>query len=134
MKSDYNIRLQKKYPYGILSARRHRKIKYTTFLCGKNILHMIYLATHFCSSSFLNRQSSGEIWLTIQNQWFFAYNGPHDFLTVDQGSDYVSKDMRSNLSTSKAQLREGPVDNYGSIGTFECYKDPLRAVLEKGRE
>lgn len=81
----------------------------TMFLLVKPVLHMIDMATHFSAATLLRSQSAKEIWPTIQSLWSLVYIGPPDHLTVDQGTSYVRKEMRSNLDTARVTLHEAAV-------------------------
>lgn len=82
---------------------------------------MIYISTDFGSEFFLKRKYSAKIWQTAQNQWFLTYNGPPDFLKVDQGSEFVSREMRSIQNYAGVQLCETPVVNPRNISTVESH-------------
>lgn len=66
--------------------------------------------------------------------WILSYLGPPDLITVDQGSSYVSKEMRSKCEASGIRLLEAPIENPGSIGMVERYHAPLRASFNKIKE
>ena len=100
---------------------------------GKSVLHMVDLATHFSAASFLKSQSSSEVWKTRQSLWNLVYIGPPDHLSVDQGSNYISREMRANLEAAGVTLHEAPVENPGTIGVVERYHAPLRAAYFKIR-
>lgn len=89
------------------------------FLLGRPVHHIIDMATHFCAAPFLKSQSAREIWTKIQLLWTLVYSGPSDHLSVDQGSSFISREMRANLESDGVTLHEAPIENPGSIGTFE---------------
>lgn len=105
----------------------------TMFLHGLPVFHMVDAATHFCAASFLRTQATSYIWKKIQIICTLVYLGPPDYLNVDQGSSYVSKEMISNLEESGTKLKEAPVENPGTIGVFERYYAPLRSSYTKIR-
>lgn len=57
--------------------------------------------------------------------------GPPDFLSIDQGSGYVSKEFRSKAEAAGIRLSEAPIENPGSIGIVERYHAPLRRAYQK---
>lgn len=67
---------------------------YTMFLQLLPVLHLVDEATYFTAASFLPNHTSTEIWRTIFRLFINAYMFPPYFLAVDQGSNYVSKEMR----------------------------------------
>lgn len=89
------------------------------FLGESPVLHMIDLNTNYCAASFSKKQSSAEIWKEIKNEWFLTYSGLPNLPTVDQGSAYVSREMKYNLDDTGVQLLEAPIENPGTIGTVE---------------
>lgn len=58
----------------------------TMFLRGKPVVHMIDQATHYTAAFFLRTQCSTDIWKEIRELWIQVYEGPPDYLLVDQGS------------------------------------------------
>lgn len=57
--------------------------------------------------------------------------GPPDFLTVDQGSSYVSKKIKEKLKASGIKLEEAPIESPGAISVVESYHAPLRRYYNK---
>ena len=60
--------------------------------------------------------------------------GPPDFLAVDQGSAYISKETNSNMEAAGIILEEAPIENPGSIGVVERYHAPLKKAYLKLRQ
>lgn len=100
----------------------------TMLIENRPVLHMVGEATHFFGAAFLRNQSTAEIWATNQRIWSLLYLGPPDFLTVDQGSAYVSVEMRRNLAAVGVVLREAPVESPEPIEVVERYHAPLRSA------
>lgn len=92
---------------------------------------MVDQATHFSAAAFLKNQSSSEVWKEIQGLWHLVYIGPTDFLMVDQGSNYTSREFMGNLESSGIFLDEAPLEAPGAIGTVESYHEPLRGTYQK---
>lgn len=65
--------------------------------------------------------------------WSPVYLGPPDHITDDQGTGYISKEMKQNMSASVVTLRESQIENAGTIGTVLKYNSPLRAAYDKIR-
>lgn len=112
----------------------HRVIADTMFLDSKPVLHMIDESTHFTAATFLRNQSTEEIFNNITRLWSMTYMGPPDFLAVDQGSAYISDEMKRNLEATGIQLEEAPIESPGSIGIVERYHAPLRRAYKTLRE
>lgn len=61
------------------------------------------------------------------------YTGPPIVLSVDQGTAYVSREMRENLSAEGVTIIEAPMETPGKIGVVERHHAPLRAVYVRIR-
>lgn len=92
------------------------------------VFHMVEEATHFSAASFLRSQSAKDIWKTIQLMWSLTYLGPPDYLSVDQVSAYISKEMRESVEAHGVMILEAPIKSPGTIGVVERYHAPLRAA------
>lgn len=68
------------------------------FIDSRPVLQLNDEATHFSAASFLKSQSAKEIWSSIPRLWSNTDMGPPDFLSVDQVSSYISKEMRVNAA------------------------------------
>lgn len=112
----------------------HRVVVDTMFIQSRPVLHLVDEGTHFTSAAFLKNQSTAEIWKTICRLWIHTYNGPPDFLAVDQGSAYISKEMKSKAAAAGITMEEAPIETPGSIGIVERYHAPLRMAFTKLRE
>ena len=112
----------------------HHVIVDMMFINSRPVLHMVDESTHYQAASFLKSQSTSEIWKSIQRLWILTYLGPPDYLSVDQGTAYISAEMKANLSASGITLNEAPIENPGSIGLVERYHAPLRCAFAKLRE
>ena len=112
----------------------HRVIVDTMYIDGRAVIHIIDECTHFVAAEFLKSQSTEEIWKAITRLWLLTYMGPPDFLAVDQGSGYVSKEMKENVSAQGITLEEAPIETPGAIGVVERYHAPLRSAYTKIRQ
>lgn len=105
----------------------------TMFIDRRPIIHLVDESTHFSAACFLRTQSAKETWKAILRLWVHTYLGPPDHLVVDQGSAYVSREMKAAVEASGIQLKEAPIENPGTMGIVERYHAPLRAAFEKIR-
>lgn len=106
----------------------------TRFLLGRPVLHMVDLATLFVQPPFYSpnqRRKYGDLY--TKKMWTFIFIGPAGFLTVDEGSSYISLEMRHNLEAEGIGLIQAPIDNPGNLGIVERYPAPLRAAFPKIR-
>lgn len=103
------------------------------FLGGKPVLNMVYLWANFQPAKFFRSQSTAEIWTAIQNMSSLFYGGPPVYLSIDQGSNYISREIRSNVEAHGIRMKEAPIETPTSIGTVEIYHDPLRTAYMKLR-
>lgn len=56
---------------------------------------------------------------------------PPYYLHVDQGTNYGSKEFKSNAEAAGITIREATIGTPGAIGTVERYHAPLRAAYYK---
>lgn len=56
---------------------------------------------------------------------------PPDYITDDQGSNYVSLEILVHLDAAGVTLLGAPIENPGTIGVVERYYAPLRAAYER---
>lgn len=69
--------------------------------------------------------------LTVNNFWNLVHIGPPDHQSVYQGTNFIIKDMNSNLEAAVMTLHDAPVDNPGKIRKVEIHHAPLRASYIK---
>lgn len=81
------------------------------FINNRPVIHLVDEDTHFSLAAFLKSQSASEIWKAILRLWVHAYMGPPDHLAVDQGSAYVSREMKAALKSSGVKIEEDPIEN-----------------------
>lgn len=109
----------------------------TKFIRSKPVLHMVDVATHFSAATFLRSQSAAEIWNAVLANWVYVYAGPLDVMHVDQGSSYISNEMRGNLGGSGVKIIEAPIETPGAIGTVEgtmfLFPIPLKRSGKRAR-
>ncbi len=67
-----------------------------TYISNKPILHVVDEATHYNAALFLTKISSETVCRALLKCWSQIYLGPPDFLRVDQGSQFVSKEFTEN--------------------------------------
>lgn len=101
------------------------------FLGGRTVILIIDEATHFSAAGFLKSQSAKAVLKAVLHLWTLTYLGPPDYLGIDQGSNYVSEEFRSNAEAQGIIIDEAPIETPGAIGTVERYHAPLRAAHEK---
>lgn len=87
----------------------------------------------FSAAAFLRNPSITGVWRTIQDIRTLTCLGPPDHLSVDQGSNYISREMRETLDVAGVRLGEARVENHGSIGVVRRYHAPVRASYERIR-
>lgn len=56
------------------------------------------------------------------------YAGPPDYLSVDQGSEFTSTEMRENSEAAGITMKKAPIETPGGIVTVERYQAPLRSA------
>lgn len=111
----------------------HRILLDTMFIDGRPVIHIIDEGTHYSAAGFLKSQTADAVWRVILNLWTLTYLGPPDFLSVYQGSNYISKEFRSKAEAQGISIDEAPIETPGAIGLVERYHAPLRSSYRKIR-
>lgn len=93
----------------------HRVQVEITFLCNPPVIHMVDKATRFGAASFIRNQTTTEIWNTIQISRCLVYLGPSEFLSVDQGLAYTSREIKKTIEAFRVRIKETPIDTPGAI-------------------
>lgn len=65
--------------------------------------------------------------------WPLLYLGPTEYLVVDKGTGYTSRDSKESSAAHGIYLAEAPVETLGAIGTGGKYHDSLRLAFERIR-
>lgn len=112
----------------------HRDIVDTMFINALPVLHMVDESTHFQAACYLKSQTTEEICKSLHQLWILLYLGPLDFSSVDQGSSYIFKEMKSNCEAFGITLHGEMIENTGSIRLVERYHAPLRSAYTKLRQ
>lgn len=66
---------------------------------------MVDESTHFSATSFLKSQITDDTWKSISRLLSHTNMWTPFFLAVDQGSDYISKEMRANSAQQGPQWK-----------------------------
>lgn len=96
-------------------------------------MHIVDEATHFTPAIFLKRHTASEIWRTVVLCWNKVYLGPTDYLHVDQGSNYISKEFGECAEAECIKLLKAPIESPGTMSHVEIYDALLRAAYMKIR-
>ena len=124
-----------KLTIGTANMRFNHEVQVDTmWINSKPVVHMVDTATHFTAARFINNQSSMEVWKAIRRMWTLLYCGPPDFLAIDQGSNYTSKEFRAAARNDGINIREAPIETPGAIGIVERYHAPLRRAYNTLRD
>lgn len=59
---------------------------------------------------------------------------PSEYLSVNKGSSYVSKETKMNIEATGTILQEERIERPGSFGIVERYHPPLSSAFNKLRE
>ncbi len=101
------------------------------YLLKKPVLHIVDEATHFCTAMFLSKISTEKVWKTIMRCWNRVYLGPSDFLGVDQGSQFVSRDFLENGEADGISALQAPIESPTTMSHVERYHGALRLAFVK---
>lgn len=102
----------------------------TMFINSRPVLHLVDESTHFTSACFLKSQTAEQVWKAIMKLWILTYMGPPDHLSIDQGSNYISKEFEDNATAAGITILKAPIENPGTIGLVERYHAPLRRAFD----
>lgn len=118
-----------KLTVGSEGARFNHNVQADTMsLNGRVLFHLVDESTHYTGACFLLSQFARDILKAMKNLWVLSYVGSPDYVTVNQGSAYISAQMMSNMVASGITLSEAPIESPGSIGLFERYHVSLRTA------
>lgn len=81
---------------------------------GMPVVHMVDKATHFCAARCVGRQTVTDIWKSIRLMWTFLYFGPPDYLDMDQGSNYKSREFKAGAAAEGIIMLEAPIETRGN--------------------
>ena len=100
------------------------------YLDEKPVLHVIDVGTSFQGATFLREMSAKVTWEALRRIWIDTYLGPPDIITHDAGTNFASKEFRSEAKIMGITCKEVPVEAHWSIGKLERYHQPLRRAWE----
>lgn len=66
----------------------------TMLITGRPVHNIVVISTPFRSTTFLHSYSTLEILYILSNLHMDAYWGPPEFFAVDQGTRYISKEIK----------------------------------------
>lgn len=105
----------------------------TMFIHGRPVMHMVDEAINFSAPFFIRNKSTSEICGTIQCMWSLIFLGYPDYLVVDQGYAYISKEMYASAEVADVILDEASIESAGSIVVVEQYHASMRIAYERIR-
>lgn len=65
--------------------------------------------------------------------WSLIYLGPPEYLLVNRGTAFTSKEFKKSLEAFDVRLEEAQIETSSAIGAAEWYCAPLRLAFEKFR-
>lgn len=83
------------------------------FLQGLPVYHMIDGGTYFSAATFLRTPSTAEIWKSIQNMCNLVYLGLPELLSVYQGTNYLSNEMKAKCESYEITVLKEPIETPG---------------------
>jgi len=101
------------------------------YLSKQPVLHVVDESTHFAAALFLRQVSSKHVWKALLRCWVHVYLGPPDYLKLDQGSNFTSKEFKGLATAAGVQIIECPIESPATMSHVERYHGPLRAAYEK---
>jgi len=98
------------------------------YLQKRPVQHVVDNATHFAGAKFLRKVSSSEVRKGFMFCWAHVYLRPLDFLQLDQGSNFTSKEFRGLAEAEGIKIIDFPIESPASMSQFERYHGPLRTA------
>ena len=95
------------------------------------ILHLVDEEKHFAAATFLKNVFSKESWNAVMKCWCLVHMVPPDYLRIEQGSNFVSKEFRAPASASGIEILEAAVENPSTMKNVERYHGSLRTAFER---
>jgi len=95
------------------------------YINQRPVLHVVDEATHFAAATFLRKVSSKDVWKALMKCWIHVYLGPPDYLKLDQGSNFTSKEFKSFAEAEGIQIMEAPIESPATMSHVERYHGPL---------
>lgn len=90
----------------------------TMFIHRKPVPHMVVVATNLKATTFLKYQSSKDICKSVLDYWIYLHVGTPEVIHVDQGSAYISTEMKVNIQIYGVKIWEETIETPESIGTM----------------
>lgn len=78
--------------------------------------------------------STESVWKAIQETWSRLYLGPSDFLRIDQGSQFISREFMECTEAEGITVLQAPIESPTSMSHVERYHGPLRTAFLKIRD
>lgn len=101
------------------------------FLKSKPVLHIVDMDTKFSAASFLERETTEELWKTFLVQWVLPYIGYPKKVKDDQGQHFTSKAWLGHLHNVGIEHFPSGVESHNALGVRERYHDYLRKIFNR---
>ena len=101
------------------------------YIDNSPVLHLVDEETHFNAATFLRNVSTKEVWRSLKRCWIHSYLGPPDFLRIDQGSQFTSREFKGELDTWGIKSIDAPIESPSTMSHVERYHGPLRVTYKK---
>lgn len=95
-------------------------------LNGRNVLHVIDVATSFQAAAFVRSLSAKDTWDALCRCWIYVYQGPPDIISHDPGTNFSSEEFKNNAKVVGISCKEMPVEAHWAVGKVERAHPPLR--------
>ena len=104
------------------------------YIHNRPVLHLVDEATHYSAAAFLKSSKSTEVWKTILRCWARVYLGPPDFLRIDQGSNFISKEFLDSADADGISVMSAPIESANTMSHVERYHSCIRTAFNKIRQ
>jgi hypothetical protein len=111
----------------------NREIRLDLMFLGKQepVLHVVDSGTKFNADTFLNGESSAEIWNALFLCWSRVYCGDPQEISTDSGTAFCSEEFHNLFEYHDIIIRCTPIEQHNALGQGEQFHSSLRRTFNK---
>ena len=98
------------------------------------VLHIVDEVMHYSALAFLKSDKSSEVWKTILCCRSRVYLGPPDFLRIDLGSNFTSKEFLDSADADVISVMPARIASAKTMSHVERYHSCIRTAFNKIRQ
>lgn len=94
---------------------------------GQHLLHIVDSTTGYQNGRWLEDLSAQAALNALRIA--DTYLGPPDYITTDEGKNFVSKEFNLYAESMGIMVKTVPIEAHNSVGMVDCYHPVLRRIL-----